>query len=188
MSSLDYDEIQRLLAVARPMAELAEAHGTLVGALCAAPEYRLEDWIGEILPEGPANPGVNSALRAVFLDTGAALGDRGMEFAMLLPGDAHALAERASSLGAWCQGFLYGLGTSRIGDSSRLPGTAGEIVRDLMEITRVGVDAQDSEESNEQAYAELVEFVRVGVQLLFEELAPLREPPRPQDSLPPVLH
>jgi uncharacterized protein YgfB (UPF0149 family) len=56
-----------------------------------------------------------------------------------------------------------------------------------MEITRVGVDVQDSEESNERAYAELVEFVRVGVQLLFEDLEPLREPPRPRDS-PPVLH
>jgi len=38
------------------------------------------------------------------------------------------------------------------------------------------VDASQGEESNEAAYAELVEFVRVGVQLLFEELAALRRP------------
>ena len=35
---------------------------------------------------------------------------------------------------------------------------------------------QDGSESNEQAFAELVEFVRVGVQLLYEQLQPLREP------------
>ena len=44
-------------------------------------------------------------------------------------------------------------------------------------ITRAGVDSGQSDESNESAYAELVEFVRVGVQLVFEELEPLRDPP-----------
>jgi uncharacterized protein YgfB (UPF0149 family) len=187
MSYPDYDEIERVLAVARPIPELAEAHGTLVGALCAAPEYRLEDWISEILPEGPADPAVTATLRRVFLGTGQALGDGNMEFEVLLPADDRAIGQRAEALGAWCQGFLYGLGSSQIGDSSKLPGEAGEFVRDLMEITRVGVDLEDTEESNERAYAELVEFVRVGVQLLFEDLAPLRAPPRASGS-PPVLH
>ena len=57
-----------------------------------------------------------------------------------------------------------------------------EIVRDLGEITRAGVDASDSQEANESALAELVEFVRVGVQLVFDELQTLRDheqrPPR----------
>jgi uncharacterized protein YgfB (UPF0149 family) len=60
-----------------------------------------------------------------------------------------------------------------------LPGEAGEIVRDFAEITRAGVDARQGEESNESAYAELVEFVRVGVQLLFEDLAAARRLPAP---------
>jgi hypothetical protein len=59
----------------------------------------------------------------------------------------------------------------------RLPGEVGEIVRDLSEITRVGVDTDQNSEQNESAYAELVEFVRVGVQLVFEELSPLRDQP-----------
>ena len=53
---------------------------------------------------------------------------------------------------------------------------AAEILRDLTEITHVGVDPEDGSETNEQAFAELVEFVRVGVQLLYEQLQPLREP------------
>jgi uncharacterized protein YgfB (UPF0149 family) len=58
-------------------------------------------------------------------------------------------------------------------------------VRDIGEITNVGVDGRESEETNESAYAELVEFVRVGVQLLFEELGPFRQPPaqQPDQSL-----
>jgi uncharacterized protein YgfB (UPF0149 family) len=38
----------------------------------------------------------------------------------------------------------------------------------------VGVEADEQNEENENAYAEVVEFVRVGVQLLFVELAPAR--------------
>ena len=46
----------------------------------------------------------------------------------------------------------------------------------MREITRAAVDAEQGEESNENAYSELVEFVRVGVQLLFEELSAARQP------------
>ena len=40
------------------------------------------------------------------------------------------------------------------------------------------------EEANESAYAELVEFVRVGVQLLFEELAVRPRPGAPPPARP----
>ena len=86
-------------------------------------------------------------------------------------------------MGAWCQGFLYGLGTSSLTDATRLPGDIGEVVRDLTEITRVGADSTESLESNEGAYSELVEFVRVGVQLVFEELEPLRGESSPHEGL-----
>ena len=66
-------------------------------------------------------------------------------------------------------------------DEAGLPGDIGEIVRDLTEITHVAVDSEQTEESNESAYAELVEFVRVGVQLVFDELGPLRDQPGPPD-------
>ena len=49
-------------------------------------------------------------------------------------------------------------------------------MRDFVEITRASVDTRQDAEANESAYAELVEFVRVGVQLLFEELADARRP------------
>jgi hypothetical protein len=58
------------------------------------------------------------------------------------------------------------------------PGAGGGGVggRDMTEITHVDVDPDDDPETNEAAYAELVEFVRVGVQLLYEHLQPLRQP------------
>ena len=52
-------------------------------------------------------------------------------------------------------------------------------MRDFIEISRAEVEDVAPDESNENAYAELVEFVRVGVQLLFEELAVARAPAAP---------
>ena len=182
MQTLDYGEIQYALRQARALADAAEAHGTLAGCLCATVAYGFDDWLAEILPEGRAGPEPTESLRLLFEATAASLGEAQMEFAPLLPEDVEPIDTRAAALGLWCQGFLYGLGTSSINDATQLPGEVGEIVRDLSEITRVGVDAGDSAESNEGAYAELVEFVRVGVQLLFEELAPARHAPLPADA------
>jgi uncharacterized protein YgfB (UPF0149 family) len=100
-----------------------------------------------------------------------------MQFEPLLPDDGAALDARTVALAQWCQGFLYGLGGGAIRDINALPGQVGEIVRDLAEITRAGADADDNEEANESAYVELVEFVRIAVQLVFEELSPLRDRP-----------
>jgi len=175
----DYDHIQQLLADERSLAGAAEAHGTLAGSLCAAQGYRLEDWLREILPEGRAAPATTAALEEVFRATAGALLQPDMEFELLLPADEQPIDVRTAALAPLCQGFLYGLGAGAIPDASELPGEVGEVVRDFIEISRAGVDASQGEESNEAAYAELVEFVRVGVQLLFEELAVLRPPTTP---------
>ena len=92
-----------------------------------------------------------------------------MDFDLLIPEDDAPIEERTRALSLWCNGFLYGLGTTGAADPARLSPDAGEVVRDLTEITRAGVDAADGVEENEAALAELVEFVRVGVQLVFEE-------------------
>ena len=97
-----------------------------------------------------------------------------MEFEPLLPDDEQPLNGRANALALWCTGFLYGLGTGHISDLEALNGDVGEIVRDFTEISRATGDDADADESNEQAYAELVEFIRVAAQVVFEELLPLR--------------
>jgi uncharacterized protein YgfB (UPF0149 family) len=102
------------------------------------------------------------------------------DFEPLLPDDDSPLGARADALSLWCQGFLYGLGSGTTADPARVSTEAGEIIRDFTEITHVGVEADEENEENEVAFAEVVEFVRVGVQLLFVELAPARgEEPEP---------
>jgi uncharacterized protein YgfB (UPF0149 family) len=172
-----FDDLQRVLVQARALTDAAEAHGTLVGSLCST-RCTLSDWLAEILPEGRADGLAAEDLRAVFESTADALVEGTLAFQPLLPADDAPIGDRTSALGEWCQGFLYGLGAGvAIPESATLQGDAAEVLRDMNEITRVDVDPADDDESNEAAYAELVEFVRVGVQLLYDHLQPLREPP-----------
>jgi uncharacterized protein YgfB (UPF0149 family) len=182
MQTASYAEIQRVLIDERSMTDAAEAHGTLVGALCAMTAYRFEDWLQEILPDGAAQALSGTALRALYFVTAETLAGTDLEFQPLLPEDRQPLNERTAALAQWCVGFLYGLGSGAIQDLKTLPGEVGEVVRDFDEITRVGIDGGESDEQNESAYAELVEFVRVGVQLVFEELGPLRDTPEASDE------
>ena len=181
MMQPDYTDIQQLLAQEHSLADAAEAHGTLAGCLCGASGYRFEDWLKEILPEGRATgAATRAAARTVRLRPWRRSSSRTWNSNPQLPDDEAPLEERTAALAQWCQGFLYGLGAGSITDASELPGEVGEIVRDFIEISRAAVDAESGEESNENAYAELVEFVRVGVQLLFEELASARRPGAPR--------
>jgi uncharacterized protein len=170
----DYAELQKVLANSRALTDAPEAHGTLAGALCAAADYTLADWLAELYADGHADPDSTAALRVIFDATRAELASDQMAFQALLPDDDEPIAARAEALGQWCQGFLYGLGTQPIPEPDQLPQDAGEVVRDMTALTQVAADSEESDESNEQAYAELVEFVRVGAQLLFDELAPWR--------------
>ena len=175
MSDIRFKDFEDVLATAGSHADAAEAHGSLCGALCSIAPYRMQDWVNEILPDVASLSEESAAvLERVFTTTAQSFGEQGMEFQPLLPDDDEPLNGRANALALWCTGFLYGLGTGQIADLDALNGDVGEIVRDFTEISRAAGDDADADESNERAYAELVEFIRVAAQVVFEELLPLR--------------
>jgi uncharacterized protein len=175
MADIRFEDFEDVLVAARSLADAAEAHGSLCGALCSMAPYSLQDWINEILPDGASLSEESAAmLERVFTTTASSFGEQGMQFEPLLPDDEQPLNGRANALALWCTGFLYGLGTGQIADLEALNGDVGEIVRDFTEISRATGDDAEADESKEQAYAELVEFIRVAAQVVFEELLPLR--------------
>ena len=190
MADLSYSDVQHVLTQSQALADAAEAHGTLAGALCSVTDLSLADWLAEILPDGEASGEGGAMLAQLFDATAGTLEARDSAFEPLLPDDDASLELRSTALGEWCHGFLYGLGSGRMPDPGTLRDDIGELMRDLTEITHVTVDPSESPEASEEAYAELVEFVRVGVQILFEELRPLRADPSDSsaDTQQAVLH
>jgi uncharacterized protein YgfB (UPF0149 family) len=101
-----------------------------------------------------------------------------MSFQPLLPAEEASLEQRTEALAAWCQGFNYGLALAvRIADAdAALKGEpVAEIVHDFAELAQLGYAEDEIEGEGEVAWAELLEYVRVSVQLVFEELAAFRQ-------------
>ncbi|MGH8372725.1 MAG: UPF0149 family protein [Gammaproteobacteria bacterium] len=185
---MDFDQLQTILSRIAAPAGAAESHGTLCGAICSGTEqdaaWRMHV-LGESISDATAREcyGSLDELRDIARRQ---LAGFDMEFAPLLPADVQPLALRVEALGLWCQGFLFGLSLGRSREVlDNLPGEAGEVIHDLVEIARAGLESGESssEDADEQAYAELVEYLRVAVQILYEELN--RNAPAP-DSPPSV--
>lgn len=112
-------------------------------------------------------------------------------FNPLLPDDEEDLGARVAALSDWCQGFLVGFGTAVRPNDTRLhEESVKETLQDVVHIANVDSAAQDNDEADESAYAELFEFVRMAAIHLFEEMAPPEEqhPERPEAAEKPTLH
>ena len=120
-------------------------------------------------------------LGQLFEVTYRQLTERQSGFEPLLPSEDDCTAVRATALAHWCEGFLHGLVAAHNGDELKTRLAAeplADIIRDMLQITRASADEDDNTESDDSAYTELVEYVRVAAQLASEELADLRHPTR----------
>lgn len=162
-----YEDIQDALASIPDTGSAAEAHGLLSGMLCVDSGANPQQWLGDFLGPDVAPPDreLLAPLQSLFDFTRQQLDDFDFSFSPLLPDDDAPLEERALALSEWCQGFLFGVGYA--GKNSDWPGECTEILRDLMEIGRL--DPDGGGEADETAYAELSEYVRVGVQVIRSE-------------------
>lgn len=160
----------------------SDLHGSLTGLISARAAPPAGDWLGRLAFEDLADALARGADRAPFdallAETGAALDDPDCGFEPLLPEADAPLAARSAALVEWCRGFLGGLGLAGAGaDLERRLSAAGrEMLGDLARIGAARFDDDDGEEA-EAAYAEIVEYVRVGVLLLRDELREAAHPP-----------
>lgn len=126
-----------------------------------------------------------------FSDTLEALHNVELDFTPALPDESYPVKDRLRALSDFCSGFTYGVGiaTGQRGQKP-LPADTREIIEDFQAIEAVDPDehgegsalhssdapalvAGDSKEQQEGMYTELLEYVRVGVLLVMEELRPV---------------
>lgn len=162
----------------------AESHGALCGMLCARGSTDLSEWMGHVLGEQEQGNvflrDLANQLSELHQSTLGQMNDPYGGFQLLLPDDDDELDERTEALGDWCLGFVYGLAAGGISEESELPEDTKELLMDFIEISRAGNnvadldDDSDDGEEDEQAFVEIVEYVRTGVLLINEELQPLQ--------------
>lgn len=185
-SDIDHDTLNDALRRCGSTWTASQAHGLLSSRLAVAGADAGLDWLQQVLEGTDESDALRtecaSLLNTLYQDTLRQLSERLSEFSPLLPDDGDSASLRAAALAHWCEGFLHGLVSVEHGEAlkNRLASDPlADIIRDMLQLTRAAVDEESDDETNEAAYAEIVEYVRVAVQLTYEELAEFRNPAGP---------
>lgn len=185
---LDFESLDREMTAAGAELPTAEVHGLMSALACIPSEYHSGEYhsgeyrpgehcialvqaeaLGQRIGEPSAARGL-VVLESAFDSTAKALDSEELAFQPALPRDDEPLGDRTEALGAWCAGFLAGLGLAGIGDfESIFSVDTVEFLTDLREMSRIELDP-DEDSAAERAYVELVEYMRIGVIVVREEL------------------
>jgi uncharacterized protein YgfB (UPF0149 family) len=164
LTNVGYDSLHESLTHAGAPITLAELHGGISGALCAGGPAAAARWLDELFaePETLQDRGaLDRQLYALVDASWRALNDGELAFEPLLPSDA---------LGLNAPDIVQPRGA---GPQPGAPPAIEEILADFGEIGRAGVTEEDAADRDKAdfALAELHEYVRVSVQIVFDELA-----------------
>ncbi|MDF0534019.1 UPF0149 family protein [Shewanella yunxiaonensis] len=168
--SLRIDSLQAALDSAEIGQHPVEVHGALVGVICGG-AVQSEDWhqpLLELMNDGqPLPQELTGLIQELAQDTVNRLQDAEFGFTLLLPEEEEALATRLEALSLWTQSFLTGIAIAQpaLNQASE---DVREVIKDLAEITQVDLNVSEDDEC-EQAFQELLEFVRMSAILCYSE-------------------
>lgn len=175
-TELSYDQAFSLFRHADSDIDPAEAQGIICGIVCATGNGDADAWLSQIIGEDEFNNlsqrHNHDQLKAWHNTVAKQILSDDFEVQLMLPDDEDALADRIDALSDWCQGFLFGLSMCGIRELEKLPHDAKEIMHDILQISNAGYDSNEDEEHNEAAYTEIVEYLRVGMIVILNELNP----------------
>lgn len=169
MSPSDYPEWSAALATAGLGLTPAELHGSITGYLCAGWDGDSGGLLAALELEG-AGATVPGSLQRLLDRTAPRLARRlrdGDPVPLLLP--AGPLQARADALVEWCRGFLGGLGLTGVAQEALRAAGVGDVLDDFAHIAAAPLAC---EEGDEEALADVLDFVQAGVRCLHAALAP----------------
>lgn len=176
--TVDHEQLSRSLIQNRAAADASESQGILCGILCAEGRADEQSWVRQVMGEEAlqgdvlANECVDD-LDRLYRESIEQMNDPDMGFQLFLPEEDDDIDKTVGSVSEWCQGFLFGFSLSGMLNEKNLPAEVREIIDDFIEITKVNFENSENPEEDEQALTEIIEYVRMGVLYIFEELQPL---------------
>lgn len=175
----EYNQIKNALTSVQSPYSPEDCHGMLCAMLIVNNSLKFKRWLDEICTHARSEHEItlseHDALSTLYDQTRQELNDALLNFSLLIPEENSSLSERVSSLKKWCDGFLFGLALAGVKDMSQLPEDSFEIMQDIVTISQASEDDEE-DEMNEAAYLDIVEYVRMGVLLVNEELQPINSP------------
>jgi len=147
----------------------SELHGSLCGWLAGGGGDG-PDWLARILADaGVAPVAQDDPLDRLRQASVSQLEDREFGFELLLPGAEASLYQRSGALFDWCRGFVGAFGLAA-GPTPPLSAEGQEALADLVRLSAAAPE-EGGDEEDEEALAEIEEYVRVAVLLLHGDCA-----------------
>jgi uncharacterized protein YgfB (UPF0149 family) len=163
-----YRELDQALSKTALQLHPSQVHGLICGVLCGSTHSPAawKEWL--IADKRPVK--TQEMLQNLYDLSAKQLGEFLFEFQLVLPLDSEELPVRAEALTLWCQGYLTGLKLAQVQIIDREPGEMTEAINDLIEIAKMNYEEVVASEEDEAAYVELVEYVRMAVILVYQDV------------------
>jgi len=188
----NYEQLNEMLIASGAGFHASECHGFLCALVCGngqVQEQKIREYFLLDSDEIVNADECFSHLKALAEDIEVKMYSSDLDLELLLADEDDALAERGRSLAEWCHGFMSGMGLSGVKDE-QIPSESQELIGDFYKIANLDADNEndkdDSDQENDFALMELIEYVRMGTIYIFEDLQGNVD--NPENCQPKVLH
>jgi len=171
---IDYTKFQLLLSSASLSLTPSETHGLLVGMLSGGLSLNDESWqplLFDYTNDGMGWPiAILTEAESLLRFSANELIAEELLLSLLIPthDDLDSLFEKADGVCEWVNHFISGLGLMRV--NIRLASTAAkEALTDLEEMSKLGIDEEDSLEEQALLLEQVIEHIKVCVLTIHSE-------------------
>jgi len=168
-----FDEVARVFASMFLDVHPSFAHGSWIGCIVGGRHHSPKAWVDFLLQQEDAWGSLDLSLQHLFLSIAEAsveqLGDTHYVLQLLLPDDDDELDERVHAVSEWCMGFVRAIKGSKTDLMPWMQNDSKEAFADMQEITQVNIDVSEDPHAEEN-YAEVVEYLRVAVSLIHQDI------------------
>ena len=168
---MSYSEVNSIILQRDAAESAAEVHGIATAMLCLDPATDASSWMAEaFFEDAHLLEDDKYALINLFDETKELLAGDEFLFDLYLPDEEESsLAVRCMALVQWCRGFLFGLG--RASNSQQWSSDAQDIIKDVVEFTKLDADIEEEDNEMESSLVEIQEYLRASTMLIRSELS-----------------
>ncbi|MAK66474.1 MULTISPECIES: UPF0149 family protein [unclassified Methylophaga] len=173
MSQLYFPSLSPENVTADGPASTAELQGALCGLLCMDAQANRNTWYSDLFEDYQPGEEEKQNLLGLFDETIQSLNSLDFDFQLELPDDDAPIGSRLAALSDWCQGLVFGLGVSGLTNETELAADCQEYLTDVLQISQIDDIELQTSDDDDNNYEELVEYLRMGLFLLYGELHPV---------------
>jgi len=176
---VDYTETESLLMRTNCQYTPAEVQGVACGMLAINLNSDVILWVKHIFDDfdeqNVLHQDIKNELKTFWEAVKSEMLDSSLAFGLLLPDDDEGLADRVDAMQEWAEGFLMGIALAGVQDLKQLPADSKELVGDFLSISKEKQLDMSEEEESEEAYLQIVEYLRMGAIVIMDECQPKDE-------------